>query len=144
MKKRIVALDIMLVVLSISCVALGIALAVVKPVFLIPVAVLMLLVFLGVYLNIRLFRRKMTKLLHGTQTTETQAGYAALKIPVLVLSGGRIAWYNDAFRDDLLGGEDTMLLPVGKVLPGFMCELAKEKNGQNFEFGSRRYTVRCV
>ena len=74
MKKRIVALDIMLVVLSISCVALGIALAVVKPVFLIPVAVLMLLVFLGVYLNIRLFRRKMTKLLHGTQTTETQAG----------------------------------------------------------------------
>ena len=34
-----------------------------------------------------------------------------------------------------------MLLPVGKVLPGFMCELAKEKNGQNFEFGSRRYTV---
>ena len=45
MKKRIVALDIMLVVLSISCVALGIALAVVKPVFLIPVAVLMLLVF---------------------------------------------------------------------------------------------------
>lgn len=141
MKKRIVALDIMLVVLSISCIALGIALAVVKPVFLIPVAVLMLLVFLGVYLNIRLFRRKMTKLLHGTQTTETQAGYAALKIPVLVLSGGRIAWYNDAFRDDLLGGEDTMLLPVGKVLPGFMCELAKEKNGQNFEFGSRRYTV---
>ena len=91
MKKRIVAMDVVLVILLACCAALGVALAVVKPVFLIPVAALVLAIFVIIYFNIRFFRRKLTRLLHGAPTTETQAGYAALKIPVLVISAGRIA-----------------------------------------------------
>ena len=54
---------------------------------------------------------------------------------------GSVAWYNDAFRDDVMGGRDVCLLPMSKVVPAFMPALAKEKTGQNIEFGGQRYSV---
>lgn len=64
-----------------------------------------------------------------------------MSVPVVILTGGSVAWYNDAFRDDVMGGRDVCLLPMSKVVPAFMPALAKEKTGQNIEFGGQRYSV---
>ena len=40
-----------------------------------------------------------------------------------------------------MGGRDVCLLPMSKVVPAFMPALAKEKTGQNIEFGGQRYSV---
>ena len=143
MKKRFAALDATVIILSAACIALCVALALVKPTYLVFVAGVLLVVGIVVGLNIRWFRHRLARLLHGASdaSSAAQGSFAAMSVPVVILTGGSVAWYNDAFRDDVMGGRDVCLLPMSKVVPAFMPALAKEKTGQNIEFGGQRYSV---
>ena len=137
MKKRFAALDATVIILSAACIALCVALALVKPTYLVFVVGVLLVVGIVVGLNIRWFRHRLARLLHGASdaSSAAQGSFAAMSVPVVILTGGSVAWYNDAFRDDVMGGRDVCLLPMSKVVPAFMPALAKEKTGQNIEFG---------
>lgn len=143
MKKRFAALDATVIILSAACIALCVALALVKPTYLVFVVGVLLVVGIVVGLNIRWFRHRLARLLHGASdaSSAAQGSFAAMSVPVVILTGGSVAWYNDAFRDDVMGGRDVCLLPMSKVVPAFMPALAKEKTGQNIEFGGQRYSV---
>ena len=106
-----------------------------KPTYLVFVAGVLLVVGIVVGLNIRWFRHRLARLLHGASdaSSAAQGSFAAMSVPVVILTGGSVAWYNDAFRDDVMGGRDVCLLPMSKVVPAFMPALAKEKTGQNIE-----------
>ena len=135
MKKRFAALDATVIILSAACIALCVALALVKPTYLVFVVGVLLVVGIVVGLNIRWFRHRLARLLHGASdaSSAAQGSFAAMSVPVVILTGGSVAWYNDAFRDDVMGGRDVCLLPMSKVVPAFMPALAKEKTGQNIE-----------
>lgn len=143
MKKRFAALDATVIILSAACIALCVALALVKPTYLVFVVGVLLVVGIVVGLNIRWFRHRLARLLHGASdaSSAAQGSFATMSVPVVILTGGSVAWYNDAFRDDVMGGRDVCLLPMSKVVPAFLPALAKEKTGQNIEFGGQRYSV---
>lgn len=143
MKKRFAAFDAAILILSAACIALCVALAMVKPLYLAFALGIMLLTALVVWLNLRWFRRRIARFLRGINSSSdtAQNSFASLKMPVVVLSGGTIAWYNDAFRDDVMEGQDTCLLPLAKVIPTISPEQVQEKAGQNIEYNGQRYTV---
>ncbi len=143
MKKRFAAFDAAILILSAACVILCVALAMVKPLYLAFAAGVLFVTALVVWLNLRWFRRRLSRFLRGINSSSdtAQNSFASLKMPVAVLSGGTIAWYNDAFRDDVMGGEDVCLLPLAKVIPAIEPGQAQEKSGQNIEYGGQRYTV---
>lgn len=143
MKKRFAAFDAAIMILSAACAILCVALAMVKPLYLAFAAGVFLVTALVVWLNLRWFRRRLSRFLRGINSSSdtAQNSFASLKMPVAVLSGGSIAWYNDAFRDDVMGGEDVCLLPLAKVIPAVSPEQVQEKNGQNIEYNGQRYTV---
>lgn len=143
MKKRFASFDAAIVILSAACVLLGAALVFAKPSYLPYIALVLAVVGVVVCVNIRWFRRRLARVLRGSPTasSSTQNSFSTLAVPVLILSNGSVAWYNDAFRDDVMGGQDVCLLPVSKVIPAFAQAQAQEKNGQNIEYGGQRYTV---
>ena len=102
MKKRFAALDATVIILSAACIALCVALALVKPTYLVFVVGVLLVVGIVVGLNIRWFRHRLARLLHGASdaSSAAQGSFAAMSVPVVILTGGSVAWYNDAFRDD--------------------------------------------
>ena len=65
MKKRFAALDATVIILSAACIALCVALALVKPTYLVFVVGVLLVVGIVVGLNIRWFRHRLARLLHG-------------------------------------------------------------------------------
>ncbi len=143
MKKLFSALDITVTVLTIACLAMAAALAAANPLYLIPVAVIVLVVALTLVLSVRRLRRTLVSLLHGTGYVTSDTGYslAGLNLPVMVLSGDHILWYNAAFRTDVLADNDACLLPVSRVLPAFDKKLATSAEGQNLGHEGRRYSV---
>ena len=141
MKKRFWALDTALALLSGACLVLCIALAAAKPQYLLVVIAVLVVWGLGLVLFLRHFRRMLARFLRGGEEDMARSSLAALELPVLVLTEGRVAWYNDAYLAELTGGEDTCLLPVERVLPGLDLAAASEKKGQDFSFGGQRYTV---
>ena len=143
MKRLIQGVDILLVVLLCVCVLLAAALAVTMPVMLIPVVLILVLIGLGVWLNARRIRRAIAKVLRtaggGEQTA--QYGLMSLPLPVMILSGKSVIWYNDSFRDQVLRGEDTCLQPVNKVFPGLDMQKCASASGQDLERAGHRYTI---
>ena len=143
MKKYFSAVDITVTVLAVTCLAMAAALAAANPLYLIPVAIIVLVVTLLLVFSVTRLRRTLASLLHGTGYTasDTEYSLAGLNLPVVVLSGDNILWYNAAFRTDVLADSDACLLPVGRVLPAFDKKLAMSPEGQNLGHEGRRYSV---
>ncbi|MEG1074203.1 MAG: DHH family phosphoesterase [Ruthenibacterium sp.] len=143
MKRQFTALDAVLLLLSVSCVCLAAALALANPLYLIPVCVVLLIIGIVVFANIRRLRRKLQSLLHGAgyADSDTQYSLTQLKLPVMVLSDAHIMWYNDAFKTQVLHCQDACLLPVNKVLPAFDRKSALEAEGQHFVYEGCSYAV---
>lgn len=143
MKKYFSAVDITVTVLAVTCLAMAAALVAANPLYLIPVAIIVLVVTLLLVFSVTRLRRTLASLLHGTGYTasDTEYSLAGLNLPVVVLSGDNILWYNAAFRTDVLADSDACLLPVGRVLPAFDKKLAMSPEGQNLGHEGRRYSV---
>lgn len=52
------------------------------------------------------------------ENSQVQLSLGATALPVALLSGKTLVWYNSAFRQRILADEDRLLAPVGKVLCG--------------------------
>ncbi len=143
MKKRFSSFDASILILSAACTVLCVALAIAKPTYLVCAAIVLVVTCAVVWVNIRWFRHRLARVLRGSPKalSTTQNTFATLALPVVILSDDSVAWYNDAFRDDVMGGQDVCLLPMNKVIPAFAQAQALEKNGQNLEYGGQRYTV---
>ena len=142
-KKPRFCLEVLLAGLLALCAALALALATLRPVLLVPVGVLLLFILLGLWAGGAALRARIAGWLSGGvfEGSEVQYSLAALPIPVMLLSGKTLLWYNDPLRAALLGGQDTLLLPVSKVLPGLDLRACAQPAGQCLEQDGRRYTV---
>ncbi|MEG1069516.1 MAG: DHH family phosphoesterase [Ruthenibacterium sp.] len=143
MKRQFTALDAVLLLLSVACVCLAAALALANPLYLIPVCVVLAVVGIVIFGNIRRLRRKLQALLHGAgyADSDTQHSLAQLKLPVMVLSDTHIMWYNDAFKAQVLQNVDACLLPVNKVLPMFDRKSVLDACGQSIVYEGRSYEI---
>lgn len=142
MKKRFWALDTALAALGGACVLLCIALAAARPQYLAAVAVAFALWCVGLGLFLRRFRRQVARFLHGGQAGTARDSFSVMHIPVLVVTDGRVAWYNDAFLREMAEGRDTCLMTLEDVLPGLdVAAACAAGEGADYRFAARRYTV---
>ena len=140
MKRNFTRFEFFVPVLCAACLALGVALCLAKPVYLIPVAVIILAAAVAAAVCAAHMRRLVRHILYGEKSAEG-GSFAALGMPVLILSGDVIIWYNEAFRKEILGGDEACLEAIRKRVPAFDRALTSEPMGQNLENGGRRYTV---
>ena len=140
MKRNFTRFEFFVPVLCAACLALGVALCLAKPVYLIPVAVIILAAAVAAAVCAAHMRRLVRHILYGEKSAEG-GSFAALGMPVLILSGDVIIWYNEAFRKEILGGDEACLEAIRKRVPAFDRALTSEPTGQNLENGGRRYTV---
>ncbi|MDO5602243.1 MAG: hypothetical protein Q4G07_05685, partial [Oscillospiraceae bacterium] len=103
----------------------------------------LIVVFIILLCSTRRLRRLMASLLHGREAAEagSQFHLENMALPVAVLAGKRIAWYNPAFEKALLGGDERYLESVYKVLPGFDTAACQAPGGLAIEAGGRKFTV---
>ena len=143
MKKKLITVDIVLVILSVICVGLTIALGVANPVMLLIAAAVLAVLFVVLLLNIKRLRRAIAHLLHGSgyEDSATQHSLTNFKVPVLVLSGKSIVWDNEAFSSGVLTDREYYLESVYKALPGFDPEKVVRPSGQWLEAEGRSFTV---
>lgn len=140
MKRNFTRFEFFVPVLCAACLALGVALCLAKPVYLIPVAAIILAAAAAAAVCAAHTRRLVRHILYGEKSAEG-GSFAALGMPVLILSGDVIIWYNEAFRKEILGGDEACLEAIRKRVPAFDRALTSEPTGQNLENGGRRYTV---
>lgn len=140
MKRNFTRFEFFVPVLCAACLALGVALCLAKPVYLIPVAAIILAAAVAAAVCAAHTRRLVRHILYGEKSAEG-GSFAALGMPVLILSGDVIIWYNEAFRKEILGGDEACLEAIRKRVPAFDRALTSEPTGQNLENGGRRYTV---
>ena len=103
------------------------------------VAVLVLVLF---FLAGRL-RRGLARALQcdSFENSQVQLSLGATAMPVALLSGKTLVWYNSAFRQRILADEDRLLAPVGKVLCGLDLHQCGEPAGQVLEHEGRKYNI---
>ena len=63
-------------------------------------------------------------------TSKTKFSLEPLSQPVVLLSGETVLWYNDQFRQRMLGGQDLLVSRVQKVIPGLDLQQARTQEGQ--------------
>ena len=143
MKKKLITVDVVIILLAVVCVGLTIALGFVNPTLFFIAAAVLSAVTILVLINIQRMRRVIARLLHGAgyQDSMTQHSLASLPMPVLILSGKNIVWYNDAFAAGVLTDREYYLQSVYKALPGFDTEKISRPEGQCVEAEGRLFTV---
>ena len=142
MKRILQGVDILLIVLLCICILLATALILAMPVMLVPAMLVMVLVGIGIWLNARRIRKLIAKVLRGIGSEEAaQYGVMSLPVPVVILSGKNIIWYNDEFRRQVLNEEDMCLQPINKLFPGMDLHKCACATGQDMEREGKRYTV---
>ena len=89
-----------LILLTVACLALVVPVAVLRPVWLIAPAVAVLIAGIVVVVNIRRLRRFVAANLSGRQFEGSKLQYSLgeLPVPVMLLDGKTIVWYNDLGR----------------------------------------------
>ncbi|MDL2328110.1 DHH family phosphoesterase, partial [Ruminococcaceae bacterium OttesenSCG-928-A11] len=68
-------------------------------------------------------------------------GLATFAVPVVALSDEVVVWYNDAFLERIVAGQDSCLMPAAKVVPGLDLAAAAAHEGQDLSLGGLRYTA---
>ncbi|MFV0351666.1 MAG: DHH family phosphoesterase [Oscillospiraceae bacterium] len=133
----------LILLLLLLCLALAGILAVASPAWLPVAGGVVLVVGLLVVLSTARLRKWLRRILNskGTVDGAEQGGLAQLNIPVMVVSGKQVVWYNQTFRKQITGGDDIVLLPVNKVVPGLDLNASGTAQGQDLEVGGALYTA---
>ena len=139
-KKPRLCLEVLVAGLLILSAALTLAIATERPVLLLPVGILLLLIIAGLWAGGAALRGRIARWLSGGvfEGSEVQYTLAKLPVPVMLLSGKTLLWYNPPLRAALLGGQDSLLLPVSRVLPGLDLRACAAPAGQCLEQEGRR------
>lgn len=142
-KKARFTLAVTVVGLCILCTIQSVIVVLCQPKLAIPMVVVLLAVIIGLWFAASALRTRIAKYLSGTvfEGSQTQYTVARLPIPVLLLSGKTVLWYNGPAKEKLFHGEDAVLLPVNRALPGLELRTCAQPQGQNVEREGRRYTV---
>ncbi len=84
------------------------------PCWLLALAVLVLIAFVVACSTSRRLRAFLAGMLCGTdfENSRTQYSLANLPIPTVLVNDGRILWYNQYFRQDVLNDYDAVTRPV--------------------------------
>ena len=139
------ALDTAAVVLLllVALAAMVVPVAVLCPQWLIPP-----LVLVAIALCVLLFLRRRLRAYVAGQLCSTefdnsriQYSLAGLPIPTMLVSNGRILWYNDAFHEKVLGGADVVTRAVERVFPELELAVCSRPHGQDIAVGQRRFTA---
>ena len=118
--------------LAILCVLLLLVLLVQRPAIWPILVVLAAAWCIGMGLFRYRLRSQLARWVCGGDFTKSKTKFSLepLSQPVVLLSGETVLWYNDQFRQRMLGGQDLLVSRVQKVIPGLDLQQARTQEGQ--------------
>ena len=118
--------------LAILCVLLMLVLLVQRPAIWPVLVVLAVAWCIGMGLFRYRLRSQLARWVCGGDFTKSKTKFSLepLSQPVVLLSGETVLWYNDQFRQRMLGGQDLLVSRVQKVIPGLDLQQARTQEGQ--------------
>ena len=118
--------------LAILCVLLMLVLLVQRPAIWPVLVVLAAAWCIGMGLFRYRLRSQLARWVCGGDFTKSKIKFSLepLSQPVVLLSGETVLWYNDQFRQRILGGQDLLVSRVQKVIPGLDLQQARTQEGQ--------------
>ena len=118
--------------LAILCVLLLLVLLVQRPAIWPVLVVLAAAWCIGMGLFRYRLRSQLARWVCGGDFTKSKTKFSLepLSQPVVLLSGETVLWYNDQFRQRMLGGQDLLVSRVQKVIPGLDLQQARTQEGQ--------------
>ena len=118
--------------LAILCVLLMLVLLVQRPAIWPVLVVLAAAWCIGMGLFRYRLRSQLARWVCGGDFTKSKTKFSLepLSQPVVLLSGETVLWYNDQFRQRMLGGQDLLVSRVQKVIPGLDLQQARTQGGQ--------------
>ena len=118
--------------LAILCVLLMLVLLVQRPAIWPVLVVLAAAWCIGMGLFCYRLRSQLARWVCGGDFTKSKTKFSLepLSQPVVLLSGETVLWYNDQFRQRMLGGQDLLVSRVQKVIPGLDLQQARTQEGQ--------------
>ena len=118
--------------LAILCVLLMLVLLVQRPAIWPVLVVLAAAWCIGMGLFRYRLRSQLARWVCGGDFTKSKTKFSleTLSQPVVLLSGETVLWYNDQFRQRMLGGQDLLVSRVQKVIPGLDLQQAHTQEGQ--------------
>ena len=118
--------------LAILCVLLMLVLLVQRPAIWPVLVVLAAAWCIGMGLFSYRLRSQLARWVCGGDFTKSKTKFSLepLSQPVVLLSGETVLWYNDQFRQRMLGGQDLLVSRVQKVIPGLDLQQARTQEGQ--------------
>ncbi len=118
--------------LAILCVLLMLVLLVQRPAIWPVLVVLAAAWCIGMGLFRYRLRSQLARWVCGGDFTKSKTKFSLepLSQPVVLLSGESVLWYNDQFRQRMLGGQDLLVSRVQKVIPGLDLQQARTQEGQ--------------
>ena len=123
--------------------AMVVPVAVLCPQWLIPPLVLVVIALCVLLFLRRRLRAYVAGELCSTEFDNSRIQYslAGLPIPTMLVSNGRILWYNDAFHEKVLGGADVVTRAVERVFPELELAVCSRPHGQDIAVGQHRFTA---
>ncbi len=144
MKKNVTAPIVLLAAFLVTiAVLLAMTLLHFRPQFLIIAFVILVILALLLASKAAALRRALAGLVFSDVYTggEGQSELRNLKVPVAILSGKNIVWYNPAFENMVLTGKEGYLQSIYKLVPGFDLAASSGEGGQPVEAAGHRFTV---
>ena len=143
MKNKFISTDLLILILAVVAIAFGCVLAYISPNTVAVVALALLFVIVVIFFNARTARKFVKSIFYGSgkHANLQQLSFEKLNVPVAIINKDTIVWYNESFKNKLLGGNDSYLVQLDKVLPDFDVEKSCEAEGLNIVAYGREYTV---
>lgn len=117
--------------------------ALVMPQLLAVPAMLVLIALCVVLYQRRRLRTFLAKQLCSTEFENSRIQYSLANLPIatVLINDGRILWYNQHFKEQVLGDYDAVTRPVARVLPEFDLAVCSRPHGQDLTVRERRFTA---
>lgn len=133
----------LLLLLLVAIAAMVVPVALTQPALLAVPAVLVLIALCVVLYQRRRLRAFLARQLCSTdfENSRIQYSLANLPIPTVLVNDGRILWYNQYFKQDVLNDYDAVTRPVNRVLPELDLAVCSRPHGQDLKVGERRFTA---
>lgn len=124
---------VIIFLLLVACIALAVPLAFSNPRWLLAPALLVVFALVVAVLGIRRLRRFVADMLCGTnfEGSKTQYSLADFSIPTALITEGSVVWYNPAFREQILAGQDALLAAPDRLMTGIDLSVCARAHGQD-------------
>ena len=134
---------VIIFLLLVACIALAVPLAFSNPRWLLAPALLAVFALVVAVLGIRRLRRFVADMLCGTnfEGSKTQYSLADFSIPTALITEGSVVWYNPAFREQILAGQDALLAAPDRLMTGIDLSVCARAHGQDLTIDENRYTA---